>query len=104
MLDCRYIAFFRTLITSYNNIVRYTAIYRLNEFTSTMGRNMTHLNYKYVLHIEDLISFTKSTINFHCYTKWLAEVSDEYTIYAGIIQDMPMMKDEKFSRTFFDDD
>ena len=59
MLDCRYIAFFRSLSVSYNSIVRYTAIYRLNEFTSTMGRNMTHLKYRYDLQMEDIIYFTK---------------------------------------------
>ena len=104
MLACRYIAFFRTLITSCNVIVRYTAIYRLNEFTSTMSRNMTHLKYKYDLQIEDFISFTKSKINSQCYNKWLAEVSEEYTIYTSIIQDMLMMKEERCNRTFSDDD
>ena len=104
MLDCRYIAFFRSLSVSYNSIVRYTAIYRLNEFTSTMGRNMTHLKYKYDLQMEDIIYFTKNKINLHCYTKWLADVSDEYTIYAIIIQEMLMMKEERCNRTFSDDD
>ena len=79
--------------------MRYTATYRLNEFTSTMGRNMTHLKYKYDLQMEDIIYFTKNKINLHCYTKWLAEVSNEYTIYASIIQDKLMMKEERCNRT-----
>ena len=104
MLDCRYIAFFRSLITSHNNTVRYTAIYRSNELTSTMGRNMTHLKFKYDLQMEEFISLTKNKISFHCYTKWLANISDEYTIYASIIQDMLMMKEERCHRTFSDDE
>ena len=62
MLDCRYIAFFRSLIMSYKNIVRYTAIYRLNEFPCTVSRNMTHLKHKYDLQMEDFISFTKTRL------------------------------------------
>ena len=104
MLVCRYKAFFRSLIISHNNIVRYTAIYRWNEFTSTMGRNMTHLKYNYDLQMEDFISFTINKINSNCYTKQLPEVSEEYTIYTSIIQDMLMMKEERCNRTFSDDD
>ena len=95
---------FFQIFTSHNNTVRYTAIYRLNEFTSTMGRNMTHLKYKYDLQMEEFISLTKNKISFHCYTKWLANISDEYTIYASIIQDMLMMKEERCHRTFSDDE
>ena len=69
-----------------------------------MGRNMTHLKYKYDLQMEDIIYFTKNKINLHCYTKWLAEVSDEYTIYADIIEDVLMMKEKRYNRKFSDDD
>ena len=91
MLDCRYLAFYKSIATSENSIIKFTAQYRLYTHTSTMGRNMTYLMNKY-------------DINKHCYSKWITEVPDDYYIHAGIIQEMIMMKEERCNRIFSNDD
>ena len=66
MLDCRYLAFYKSIATSDNSIIRFTAQYRLYAYTSTMGRNMSHLMNKYDISIDNVISYTKAKINKHC--------------------------------------
>ena len=104
MLDCRYLAFYKSIVTSENSIIRFTAQYRLYAYTSTMGRNMTHLMNKYDISIDNVMSYTKAKINMHCYSKWLTGVADDYYTNAGIIQEMFMMKEERCNRMFSNDD
>ena len=104
MLDCRYVAFYKSISESKNNIVKYIAHNRVHEHNSTMGRNMSHIFNKYNLSIDDIRSLSKANINRHCYSKWITEVVDEYPIYAGIIRDMFMMKEERCIRTLSNDD
>ena len=70
ILDCRYMAFYKTISESDNSIVKYIANSRLYEYTSTMGRNMLYLTSKYDISIDDIKSLPKTHINRHCYTKW----------------------------------
>ena len=104
MIDCRCLAFYKSIATSDNSIVRYTAEYRLYTHKSTMGRNMTHLMSKYDICVDNVISYTKAKMNKHCYSKWLTEVPDVYRTHAMIIQDMFMMKEERCNRTFSNED
>ena len=69
-----------------------------------MGRNMTHLMDRYDISLDNVISYTKAKINKHCYSKWLAGVPDDYYTHAGIIQEMLMMKEERCTRMFSNDD
>ena len=96
-------AFYKTISESDNSIVKYIAQNRLLEKTSTMGRNMLYLTGKYDISIDDIKSLSKTHINSHCYTKWRTGVDDEYPIYAGIIREMFMMKEERYIRTFSND-
>ena len=104
MLDCRYMFFYKTISESKNNIVKHIAHNRVYEYTSTMGRNMLHIMNKYDLSIDDIRSLSKANINRHCYSKWLTGVADDYPIYAGIIREMFMMKEERCIRTLSNDD
>ena len=54
-LDCKYIAFYKSIATSKNSIVNYIARNRLYEHSSTMSKNMTHLMHKYNISIEDIL-------------------------------------------------
>ena len=69
-----------------------------------MSRNMLHIMSKYNLSIEDIRSSSKTNINRHCYNKWLTVVDNDYPIYAGIIKEMLMMKEERCIRTLSNDD
>ena len=69
-----------------------------------MSRNMLHIMGKYNLSIDDIRSLSKTNINRHCYNKWLTVVDMDYPIYAGIIREMFMMKEERCIRTLSNDD
>ena len=103
ILDCRYMAFYKTISKSDNSIVKHIAQSRLFENTSTMGKNMLYLTRKYDISIDDIKSLSKTHLNRYCYTKWRTGIDDEYPIYAGIIREMFMMKEERCIRTFSND-
>ena len=71
---------------------------------STMGKNMIHLTGKYDISINNIKSMSKTHINRYCYTKWRIGINDEYPIYAGIVREMIMMKEERCIRTLSNDD
>ena len=94
-LDCKYIAFFKSIATSDNDIVKYIAKCKLYDHSSTLGKNMTHLIHKYELQIDDFHSLSRNKIKEWCYNKWFSEVNEEYFTYAQIIREMIMMKENR---------
>ena len=54
-LDCKYLAFYKSIVTSDNKLVNCVARSRLNIYSSTMGKNMTHLLHKYRLQMDDVL-------------------------------------------------
>ena len=62
ILDCKYIAFYKSIVKSENKIVSYTAKHRLYDHTSTMGRNVTHLMHKYGTVVDDVLSLSKDSV------------------------------------------
>ena len=74
-LDCKYIAFYKSIATSKNCIVNYVARNRLHEHTSTMGKNMTYLMDKYDISLDDILVTSKKAMNIQCHQKWLAKVN-----------------------------
>ena len=61
-LDCKYIAFYKSIAKSDNNIVRFTAKYKFHDHTSTLGRNITHMMHKYDFDVDDIISLLKQRL------------------------------------------
>ena len=103
-LDCKYIAFFKSVSTSDNGLVRYTAKCKLYDHSSTLGRNMTHMMHKYDLQLEDFHSLSKNKIKEWCYEKWFSNINNHYFTYAQVIREMIMMKENKCVRSFSDAD
>ena len=99
-LDCKYIAFYKSIVTSKNSIVKYVAKSRINEYSSTMGRNMTHLMHKYNISFEDILRNLKKKMNRHCYQKWMANSHEEYHIHAHIIRELIHVKENTLQITF----
>ena len=58
-LDCKYLAFYKVIATSKNSIVNYVARSKLHDYSSTMGKNMNHLMYKYNISVEDILKTSK---------------------------------------------
>ena len=104
ILDCKYISFYKSIATSANKIVSYTAKSKLFDHTSTLGKNMTHIMHKYELDIDNIVSFSKCKVKEICYNKWVDSVNAEYPIYAKIIREMIMMKEERYKREFYDNE
>ena len=103
-LDCKYLGFYKSISTSDNNIINYTAKCKLYDHSSTLGKNMTHLIHKYDLEVEDMCSLSKNKIKEHSYNKWLSEINIDYITYAHIIKDMFRMKENRCVRLFSDID
>ncbi|CAL4174079.1 unnamed protein product [Meganyctiphanes norvegica] len=104
ILDCKYIAFYKSIATSKNKAVSYTAKTRLFDHTSTLGKNMTHLMHKYEFEIEDLISISRNKVKEHCYNKWISGINDEYPMYAQIIREIIMIKEGRCISEFTDEE
>ena len=66
-LDCKYIAFYKSIATSKNCIVNYVARNRLHEHASTMGKNMTYLMHKYYISLDDILVTSKKAMNKQCH-------------------------------------
>ena len=103
-LDCKYIAFFKTMATSDNAMIKYLAKCKLFDHSSTIGKNMTHLIHKYNLRIEDFLSLSGNKIKEWCYNRWFSEINHEYFIHAQIIREMIMMKENRCVRYFSNTD
>ena len=103
-LDCKYIGFYKSIATSENIILRYTAKCKLYDYSSTLGRNMTYLIHKYGLQVDDLLSLSKNKIKQHCYNKWINQINEEYITYSLIIKDLIMMKENRCVRCFSNTD
>ena len=103
-LDCKYIGFYKSIATSENVILRYTAKCKLYDYSSTLGRNMTYLIHKYGLQVDDLLSLSKNKIKQHCYNKWINQINEEYITYSIIIKDLIMMKENRCVRCFSNTD
>ena len=102
-LDCKFLGFYKSAATSNNNIVKYLAKSRLFNHESTMGRNMTHLLHKYNLQVEDVLSFSKNAMREHCYQKWKTEINQEYFVYAQVVKEFIMVKEDRLHITFTTD-
>ena len=71
LLESKFLTFFKSLTTSENSIVRYMAISRLSDHSSTFGSNVKNLLYKCGLSADNILSSSKSIIKTHMYNKWL---------------------------------
>ena len=99
-LDCKYIAFYKSIVTSKNRIVNHVAKSRLNSFSSTMGRSMTNLMHKYNINVEDILESSKNKMNEHCYQIWKADINEEYPINALVIRELIYVKENRLQLAF----
>ena len=91
-LDCKYLAFYKAIVTSRNSIVNYVARSKLHDYSSTMGKNMNHLMYKYNISVEDILQTSKKQMNMLCYQKWTEEINGQSIYHANIIRELIKLK------------
>ena len=99
-LDCKYIAFYKTIATSKNSTVNYVARSKLYDSSSTMGSNMNHLMHKYDITIEDIIETSRKNMNKLCYKRWTEEVNEESFAHAHIIRELIKLKEGNLQLVF----
>ena len=104
ILDCRYLSFYKSIATSKNSIVSFTAKYKLFDSTSTLGKNMTHLLHKYQLDVNDIVTLSKCSARELCYNRWIVNINNEYPLYAQGINEMITMKEGLCYRTLSNED
>ena len=104
ILDCKYIAFYKSIEKSENKIIKYTAKNKVYDHSSTLGKNINHLLNKYDIVADDIISLSKHKVKEICYSKWLSSVNVEYPIYAEIIKDMIVMREGRCTKVFLNED
>ena len=92
-LDCKYLAFYKAIATSRNSIVNYVARSKLHDHSSTMGKNMNHLMYKYNISVEDILQTPKKQMNMLCYQKWTEEIDAQSLSHANIIRELIKLKE-----------
>ena len=100
ILDCRYIMFYKSIAKSHNKTVSYTAKSKLFDNTSTLGRKITYLLHKYNIEVDDILSLTKHQAKELCYNRWQNGINEDYPIYAQVIKDMIVMREDRCTRTF----
>ena len=92
-LDCKYLSFYKAIATSKNSIVNYVARSKLHDYSSTMGKNMNHLMYKYNISVEDILQTSKKQMNMLCYQKWTEEINGQSIYHANIIRELIKLKE-----------
>ena len=92
-LDCKYLAFYKAIATPRNSIVNYVARSKLHDHSSTMGKNMNHLMYKYNISVEDILQTSKKQMNILCYQKWTEEINAQSISHANIIRELIKLKE-----------
>ena len=93
-LVCRFIKFFRTLLNSKNDTVRYICRTQCHGFSSVMGKNIRHIRYKYNISIDDMTTKCMSELRKSCIDMWLRSVDFNYVIHSDVIFDCVIMRDD----------
>ena len=99
-LDLKYLSFYKSIISSENSIIKYTAQSMLLSHTSMLCKNMLHLTHKYKLSMDDVMTFSKSKLKMHCYGNWIKGIENAYPIHANIIKEMIGMMEDRCTRIF----
>ena len=100
MLDGKFLAFYKSILSSENKVVEFIAKNAIHEQSSIIGSNIRYLRHKYDMVNDDITIWSKSKIKDMCYNKWLSNVNENYPIHANVIREMIMMKEGRCIRTF----
>ena len=95
-LKCRFLKFYRSLLKSENNLIKYLS--RLKTFSShsTMGKNLNQILFDLNVDIFELEMLSLQKIKKMYYDKWLSSVNGLYIIHSKYIYDLCMVKERVF--------
>ena len=95
-LKCRFLKFYRSLLESENNLVKYLSRFKTFSSHSTMGKNLNQVLYDLNVDIFELEMLSLQKIKNMYYDKWLSSVNGLYIIHSNCIYDLCMMKEKVF--------
>ena len=95
-LKCRFVKFYRSLLESENNLIRYMSKLMTFSSNSVMGNNLNRILYDLDVDILELEVLSLVKIKKMLYDKWLSSVNYLYLIHSKYINDLCMMKEKVF--------
>ena len=105
MLESKFISFYKSVINSDNDEVRYIANNcSTYDISSRLGRNVNHILSKYGITRDEVMTMSKHKFKELSYNQWLNNVNPDYFIYSNIIKDMLLMKEDRCTRSFTNDE
>ena len=96
-LKCRFLKFYRSLLESENNLIKYLSRFKTFSSHSTMGKNLNQVLYDLNVDIFELEMLSLQKIKNMYYDKWLSSVNGLYIIHSKCIYDLCIMKEKVFS-------
>ena len=95
-LKCRFFKFYKSLLQSDNELIRYLSQIRTFSSNSTMGKNLNQILYELNLDIFELEMLSPNKLKNMYYDKWITSVNNLYLIHSKFIYDLCMMKERVF--------
>ena len=95
-LKCRFLHFYRSLLESENNLIRYMSRLMTFSSNSVMGNNLNRILYDLDVDIVELELLSLNKIKKMYYDKWLSSVNGLYLMHSKYIYDLCMMKEKHF--------
>ena len=95
-LKCRFLKFYKSLLQSDNELIRYLSQIRTFSSNSTMSKNLNQILYELNLDIFELEMLSPNKLKNMYYDKWITGVNNLYLIHSKFIYDLCMMKERVF--------
>ena len=95
-LKCRFLKFYRSLLESDNNLIRYMCKFMTFSYNSVMSNNLNQILYDLDIDIVELDTFSLYKIKKMYYNKWVNNVNHLYLINYKYVYDLCIMKEKVF--------
>ena len=95
-LKCRFFKFYKSLLQSDNELIRYLSKIRTFSSNCTMGKNLNQILDELDLDMFELDMLSPNKLKNMYYDKWITSVNNLYLIHSKFIYDLCMMKERVF--------
>ena len=92
-LKCRFVKFYKSLVISENNLIRYLS--HASTFTSysTMSKNLNQILYDINFELEELLHLSINNIKKIYYDNWIRSINKQYIIHSSVIHELCLVKE-----------
>ena len=95
-LKCRFLKFYRSLLESDNNLIRYLSSFKTFSNNSTMSNNLNQILCDLNMDMFELEMLSLNKFKNMLYNKWLSSVKGLYLIHSKYIHELCVMKEKFF--------